>query len=342
MAVVIIPAYKPERILKTLVEKLWAEGCQIVVVDDGSGREYSEIFEEVQAAATVLRHDENRGKGAAIKTALKYIWKNMKNCQVIGVMDADGQHLPEDMMKVLEMAGMHKDSVVLGVRNIGKEMPWKSRIGNQITRCIFHICSGVEVSDTQTGLRAFSTELLNQFVIIAGERYEYETNVLMSVAKAGIPIKEVPIHTVYKDRENSTSHFRVVQDSVRIYKDLLKFSMSSFSSFILDYLLFVLLTWSLPRVAITVVVANIIARVISAFYNYTMNCKFVFHKAMQIQTALDYFALAAFILLINNVVLEMFLHTFHVPAYQAKLMTECVLFMISWLVQNKLIFRKRL
>lgn len=74
-----------------------------------------------------------------------------------------------------------------------------------------------------------------------GERYEYEMNVLLFLAKEGIDIDEVPINTIYQDRENSTSHFRAVWDSIRIYKDLLKFTLSSFSSFVLDYLLFAFL-----------------------------------------------------------------------------------------------------
>ena len=94
--------------------------------------------------------------------------------------------------------------------------------------------TGVAVSDTQTGLRAFSAELLDFMSRISGSRYEYEMNMLASCAKKGIPIREVPIRTIYHDKENSCSHFRRIRDSVRIYRELFKFFLSSFSSFLLD------------------------------------------------------------------------------------------------------------
>ena len=238
MSVVIIPAYKPDETLVTITDQLWGYGCRIVVVDDGSGEKYQPIFEKISDISIILRHSENRGKGAAIKTALTYVKEELWDGNVIGVMDCDGQHLPEDMMKLFTFAATHRKTMVLGVREVGKDMPLKSRLGNQITRTVFRLLSGVKVTDTQTGLRAFSSELLDQLISVEGERYEYEMNVLMVLAKAGIPIEEVPIHTIYRDKNNSGSHFRAVQDSIRIYKDIFKFMLSSFSSFILDSVLF--------------------------------------------------------------------------------------------------------
>lgn len=104
---------------------------------------------------------------------------------LIGIMDCDGQHLPEDMMKLLEFAGAHRKALVLGVRTVGAEMPLKSRLGNKITRMIFRLVSGVKVSDTQTGLRAFDAEMIQKLLSVEGERYEYEMNVLMTFALAG-------------------------------------------------------------------------------------------------------------------------------------------------------------
>lgn len=341
MSVVIIPAYKPDETLITIADRLWVYGCQIIVVDDGSGDGYEKIFQKVNDICIVLHHSENRGKGAAIKTALAYIRQELWENQVIGIMDADGQHLPEDMIKLLDCAGNHRKSLVLGVREVGKEMPLRSRIGNKITRVIFRCISGVRVSDTQTGLRAFTPELLQKMCLIKGERYEYEMNVLLDIAKAGIPIEEVPIKTIYRDEKNSTSHFRLIQDSIRVYKDLLKFTLSSLSSFVLDYFLFSLFVFIFPEGTILVLLANVAARMISAFYNYCVNCRFVFHTGRQLRTAADYFMLAGGILLLNNVILDIFLNIFHIPVYGAKLVTECILFVLSWLIQNKVIFTKR-
>lgn len=224
MSVVIIPAYKPDETLVTITDQLWSYGYQIIVIDDGSGEEYQRIFDKVRDVCIVLSYLENRGKGAAIKTALSYIKKEMwdSDSDPIGVMDCDGQHLPEDMLKLLETARRHKKTLVLGVRDIGKKMPLKSRLGNRITRSVFKFITGVNVSDTQTGLRAFGSELIPEFLSVKGERYEYEMNVLMKCAKVKIPVEEVPVNTIYRDKSNSNSHFRGFKDSVRIYKDILK------------------------------------------------------------------------------------------------------------------------
>lgn len=221
-------------------------------------------------------------------------------------------------------------------------MPLKSRIGNRITRTVFRLISGVKVSDTQTGLRAFSSDLIKKLLSVQGERYEYEMNVLIELAKAKIPIEEVPIDTIYQDKHNSCSHFHVFRDSIRIYKDLLKFTLSSFSSFIVDYVLFALFMIVLPHTAILVFLANVCARVVSAFYNYTLNCSMVFHTGRKVRTAAEYFLLAAFILVMNSLILSVFVQILHFSVYPAKILTESILFVVSWVVQRRLIFRKRL
>ena len=137
MSVVIIPAYRPDETLAQLAGRLWLYGCRIVVVDDGSGEAYRSIFSEIGELCTVLRHSKNRGKGAAIKTALSYIRENLPDCDVIGIMDADGQHLPEDMMRLIKWAFERKNTLMLGVRAVGSRMPLRSRLGNRITRRAF-------------------------------------------------------------------------------------------------------------------------------------------------------------------------------------------------------------
>ncbi len=284
---VIIPALNPDEGLREIVERNWELENQIILVDDGSDKKYERLFWELGEKCIVLHHEENRGKGEAIKTALKYIKEELWECRVVGIMDADGQHLPDDMEKLLMKAAAEPMALIVGSRTIDRNVPWKSRMGNLITRRIFRMKTGVEVSDTQTGLRAFSTRLLDFMLDIEGERYEYEMNVLVTCAKANIPIIEVPIETIYHDKGNSCSHFRKVRDSARIYRQLLKFSFVSFSSFLLDYVM-----------------------------------------------------LAGLILVLNNILLQIFLAVY-IPLYPAKILTECTLFLISWLIQKKLIFSVR-
>ena len=256
-------------------------------------------------------------------------------------MDADGQHLPDDMEKLLIKSVSEPGALILGCRTIDNDVPWKSRMGNLITRQVFRLTTGAAVSDTQTGMRAFSSRLLDFMLDISGERYEYEMNVLVTCAKAGIPIIEVPIQTIYHDKGNSCSHFRKVRDSIRIYSQLLKFSFVSFSSFLLDYVLFVVFTLILPKAVSAVMAANIGARFLSGGYNYMMNCSLVFREKQSVKTAVDYVALAALILFLNNILLHVFLFVFRIPVYPAKILTECTLFLISWVIQKKLIFCDR-
>ncbi len=341
MDVVVIPAYEPDETLCEIAEKMWEYGCEIVVVDDGSGEEYQPVFDRIRDICIVLKNDKNYGKGVAIRTALSYIQDEMWDCEFVGVMDADGQHLPEDMVKVLAEAKRHTDALVLGVRNLHDGMPLRSFVGNWITQKVFRIVTKVEVTDTQTGLRAFHRDFLQRLLNISGQRYEYEMNVLVQIAKQGIPIREVPIHTVYRDKENSTSHFHTLRDSFRVYEELLRFGMISFSSFVLDYILFLALNSCLGFPVGKVLIANILARFISAFYNYNMNCRFVFQKKADVQTAIEYFALACGILFANDVILGILVQSVKMPVESAKIVTEMLLFLGSWGVQRCLIFRKR-
>lgn len=336
--IVIIPALNPDECLRDLVERNWELDNQIILVDDGSDEKYDKLFWELGEKCIVLHHKENQGKGAAIKTALKYIREELWECSVVGIMDADGQHLPDDMEKLLMKAASAPQALIIGSRTIDKDVPWKSRMGNLITRKVFRMTTGVTVTDTQTGLRAFSSKLIDFMLNIPGERYEYEMNVLVTCAKQDVSIIEIPIQTIYHDKGNSCSHFRKVRDSIRIYSQLLKFTFVSFSSFLLDYALFVLFTLILPKVAVGVMAANIGARILSGGYNYMMNCRMVFHEKQSVKTAADYVALAALILFLNNILLQFFLSVLIIPVYPAKILTECTLFLISWVIQKKLIF----
>lgn len=339
--IVIIPALNPDERLRDIVQRNWELENQMILVDDGSDEKYMPFFWELGEKCIVLHHKENRGKGAAIKTALRYIKEEMWECRSIGIMDADGQHLPDDMERVLMKEASNPAALILGSRTIDEKVPWKSRVGNRITRGIFQMKTGVKVSDTQTGLRAFSSSMLDFMLEIPGERYEYEMNVLVTCAKRGIPIIEVPIQTIYHDKDNSCSHFRKVRDSVSVYRQLLKFMSVSGTSFLLDYGLFVLLTALLPGRVWGALAANIGARLISAGYNYALNCHFVFHEKRTMRTAAHYLWLAAVILFLNNILLHGFLSILHMPIYPAKILTECTLFGMSWLIQKKWIFKAK-
>lgn len=332
--IALIPAYEPDNALVDVACGLKENGFEVLIVNDGSGSGCAGIFEKAGEYAAVLVHPENRGKGAAIKTGLKYISEHYSAPYVVVTVDADGQHKVKDAVAVCGEAERHTDALAIGGRRFTGRVPLRSRFGNTVTRLIFRLSSGVKVYDTQTGLRAFSDGSVPFMLSVSGDRYEYEMNMLMSAAKSGIPIRELGIETVYLN-DNSTSHFKPIRDSYRIYKEILKFSLSSLVSFCVDYGLYCLLFGTTKRL----VLSNVIARVVSASANYTLNRKVVFKSKNSIaKSALQYFLLAAAILACNTGLLKLLTYL-NVNEYAAKILVEIVMFSVSWLVQHKIIFR---
>ena len=349
---VIIPAYRPDERLWRLATEVLERGYRLIVVDDGGGADYMPIFEGLDPRAIILRHPENRGKGAAIKTALAHVQAltegyDPENPPLVGVMDADGQHLTSDMARVFEGAAAHPDKLTLGVRVVGKEMPLRSRFGNSVTRTVFHLLTGAKVSDTQTGLRAHSVTLIPEMLNVEGDRYEFEMAALARVAHRHIGFHEVPIATLYEDKENSTSHFRVVRDSIRIYATLLKFAGSAFISFLVDFGLFNLFIFltsliTLPWVdAYDIMAANIAARVFSGCVNYYLNCRYVFGRKPSWKSGGEYLLLALVVLAVNTGVLYLWKMIPWMPVAICKLLTEICVFFGNYVVQKKIIFKKK-
>ena len=334
--IALIPAYKPEPVLIELLRELCSSGFECVAVDDGGGAEFADIFKEASSLATVLVHPVNRGKGAAMKTGFDYIREHYKDDRIIVTVDADGQHKVADALRVCREADKHRGSLVLGSRRFKGDIPLRSKFGNGITRFVYRISTGLKVHDTQTGLRAFSSSLLPKLLEIQGDRYEYEMNVLLEFARHKIPIKELEIETVYLGK-NESSHFNPLKDSFRIYKEILKFSASSFIGFLVDYTIYSLLLLFSLRIES----ANVVARIVSASVNYTLNRKFVFkNKGSILKSALQYFLLAALILIGNTFTLKLLVYTCGINKMIAKILTEIAFYILSWLVQRFIIFKK--
>ena len=341
---IIIPAYDPdERLLQLLEEiSISLQNIHLIVVNDGSKEEKREIFKKAENYGIVLNHSENYGKGRAIKTALSYIQSNASKDTIVVVADADGQHTVVDIEKVVEAAGAEL-TLILGSRAFAGEVPARSQFGNTLTRGIFRLATRVSVTDTQTGLRAFSYSMIPYLGSIEGERYEYEMNVLLQCARDGISIIEIPIATIYLE-ENQSSHFRVIKDSYLIYKEILRFSCSSLISFFIDYGMFTL--WNIIFGALgmhqVVAVSNLGARCISSVCNYTMNKKYVFKDKDSIHSsAVKYFTLAIMILGMNTLLLMLLVNTILPNPYIAKIIVEVIMFLVSYYIQRHFVFDKK-
>ena len=187
--IALIPAYNPDQKITGVVRGLKNSGFTVIIVNDGSDPEFDYLFDKSNGADEVIAHEENRGKGIALKTGLRWIYKNCTPPYTVVTVDADGQHLTSDALRVSSAA---------------KRCP-----------------STLIIYDTQSGLRGFTHDLIPVLTKIEGSRYEYEMQMLIDVDREGIPIKEVPIEAVYIG-DNGTSHFRTVYDSRRLYKVIFK------------------------------------------------------------------------------------------------------------------------
>ena len=218
MVVVLIPAYKPDAELIKLVNKLNNDRISVLVVDDGSGSEYDDVFDAVRGQAEVVRVLVNGGKGSALKTGIRAIKERYSNCVGFVTADAEGQHKVEDIYKVVDKLE-NGSSMVLSVRNMVGKIPARSMFGNILSRWIYTLLTGHHLLDNQSGLRGFSKAHIDWLLDVAGDKYDYEMNVLYYADKQHIKMDTFLIEAIYIEG-NKSSHFSPVKDTLRIYKQL--------------------------------------------------------------------------------------------------------------------------
>lgn len=332
----LIPAYQPDARLPRLILELHRAdpSTKIVVVDDGSGQKFSDIFEaSATAGAHVISYENNRGKGYALRegfTWIRDVAGDSPECVVTA--DADGQHTLNDIFRVGRTCTDTGKSV-LGVREFVGHVPARSRIGNTATSALFWLATGWKLKDTQTGLRAFPVALLPALLEVQGDRYEYELRVLLHLAKFRHPVTQIPIETIY-EAGNPTSHFRPLQDSARIWAPLLKFAASSGVATVIDYVLVLVLN-ALTGALFFPVVA---ARLVSASVNFTMNRRVFEATGVPLRrSALRYAALAVAVVAGSYTMLAV-LTGIGMPLWIAKIIADTTMYLVSYSAQSRYVF----
>lgn len=368
---ILIPAYKPDTSLVRLIEDIdaraHAEGttARVLVVNDGSGSDFAPVFGQVErlgarlapapsverrftqpglVSVTVLHLPAHGGKGAALRAGIAWAQQEAPG-EVVVTADADGQHLPADILAVGReteaRASAGQKTLVMGVRTIADpaapdtRAPLRSRVGNALTAALFGLSTGQKLADTQTGLRGLTPQILPWAFELPGDRYEYEFNMLLRASRCGVELAQVPITKVYEPG-NPTSHFNPVLDSLRIYAPLLAFLAASFSGFIIDTVaLMVLVALGSP-----LILAVLGARVISALCNFALN-RIVLHDGgprPQAHRSLGRYALLAVAILATNTALLETLTWVGLPLFVAKVLVELVLIPVSFAVQRRWVF----
>jgi glycosyltransferase involved in cell wall biosynthesis len=344
-AVVVIPAYKPSEGFLDFLSRLKNQGGfnDIVVVDDGSGEEYERIFcaAGMIPGVMVLSHYVNLGKGRTLKTAFNYcIGQAREKISWGGVItaDADGQHKIQDIVNIGRALEKYPESLVLGCRTFNSQnIPFRSRLGNKVSKLVYRWLCGVNVSDTQTGLRGLPCRFLEECCQIEGERYEYETNMLLKAKEQGMDITEVPIETVYENN-NAASHFNPLRDSMKIYAVILKYSLSSILSVVVDYSIFSYLYFH----GQSLLTATYMARLGSALVNFTINRNVVFKYQGNIAAQFfKYVLLVAVSGTISGISISLVKQILEIPVITVKVVVELILYFMNFYIQRIWVFAKR-
>ena len=358
---IVLPSLDPDTKFQKVVEGLLAAGFRhVVIVDDGSAADRKHFFDEAaqKPGFTVLTHEVNKGKGRALKTAFTYVREKLPELRGVITIDGDGQHLTKDIIACGQKMLEKEDRVVLGCRDFNLPgVPPRSVAGNKTTSRFFRILFGIRLSDTQTGLRAIPAKFLKTFCGIEGERFEYETNMLLYMKRLGIGFVEQPIETVY-DPEDYGSHYNAVKDSWRITKVMLRFLItgsgfrylvSSTLSFLLDNGLYRILFFALQgSVAARLVspLAQGLARLASSLFNFTLNDRWVFeNKRDHWKAFVKYYCLCIPQTLISMVCLTALVSWLKIAspwlATFVKIAVETALFFLSYFIQKKWVFKKK-
>lgn len=275
-------------------------------------------------------------RGGALKTALAHVFNKYPEASGSITVDADGQHVLSDILKVAEVAKDDFGKLYLGSREFDGAVPFRSKLGNFVTRYLFSIINGKSVNDTQTGLRVVSRSFIPLLLKIKDNGYEFELEMLQQAIKNRIEIVEVKIRTIYEDN-NSSSHFKPLADSIKIYKVLFRYSLASFASFVFDYILFL----GFFKLFNNIFVATYCARFIAIFLNFFLVKKMVFVSGKKFK---ETFPRYLFLVIINPLfssgIVMLLSKTFFVPVYIAKIIAESILFVFNFTVQKKIIFNK--
>jgi glycosyltransferase involved in cell wall biosynthesis len=338
---VVIPAYKPGAPLLELLRALAAapEVAAIAVVNDGSGREFDGVFAAAREVprTTVLLHAVNLGKGAALKTGMNYCLATHRDETVVVTADADGQHLPADILAVAREAMRERGSLVLGAREFDRAVPLRSKFGNVLTRYVLRFAVGCSLRDTQTGLRGIPSVLIPKLLKMTTGGYEFELDMLVLCKQMGIPIREVPIRTVYLEG-NQSSHFDPLLDSMRIYFVLLRFTLASLATAVIDYTVFT----TVLRTGEDVVQAQIAARAVALVFNYFTIKRLVFYSDQKHWVVFPrYVAVVILSGTVSYGFIRLLQQYLHLPVLAAKLCAETLVFIANFAVLREFIFTRR-
>ena len=335
----VIPAYEPDARLIQVVQQAHGAGFQCLIVNDGSDTSYDPIFEAATPWATICGYEHNQGKGHALKYGFAWLQEHYGiSGFTVTCIDADCQHSIADAVRITKAAASHPEALCVGSRLNGSKARIEALVGRFVSNTVFAAATGVNLKDTLSGLRAFDASFIPLLLAAEGKRYEYETNVLLTLARQGITILEYPISTT-QNVSPRKRHFNNITDVVRIGLELAKFGGSSLICTAIDLALFQLIVGLFPA---DLAWANIAARIASASLNFSINRRRVFGVGEKMGTSLAKYALLAlFILACSTMAITWVTSHWETGPLIAKMIVDGALFFVNWTIQRTFIFKKQ-
>jgi putative flippase GtrA len=265
---------------------------------------------------------------------MNHAYCNFEDLLGVVVVDADGQHLVEDAVKVAGVLRQNPESLVIGTRTFTDVVPLRSKIGNTLTVWIFRLLTGKRLSDTQSALRGIPKSMFPVLLKLSANGYEFELDMLLACKYTTRQIVEQPIRTVYLEG-NKSSHFNPVIDSMRIYFVLLRFTLAGLLSAAIDYAVFILV-FSLSG---SIFGSQAAARFVSMGFNYAAVKRAVFYSGQSITDTLPkYLALVCVSGFISYLLIKGLAMFTPLPVIAAKLLAEPVIFLANFAIQRDFIF----
>jgi glycosyltransferase involved in cell wall biosynthesis/trans-aconitate methyltransferase len=337
--IIIIPAYQPGQELIGLIDELAIDPQQkMILVDDGSIGKAQEIFERIanrHYQVEILRHATHLGKGQALKNGFNYFLVHyVHNCSGVVTVDADEHHIKDDIIRVSNALQNHPQALCVGSREESSDVPIRRQLWNKMTIQIFKMVTGVTLKDTQTGLRGIPSGLLPDLLHSTDTGNEFELDMLIRAAKRGFQFYEIPIQPIQKG-DNIGSHFYYFRDSFKIFFVFLRFSMLSFATAVIDYLVFVLAYWYSHNLLLGIVSGRLAA----GAFQFTLGKFWVFKSANKLMSeAVRYAALVSGLMLLSYGLITPMVIYLKLSPYVSKLLAEGGIFLLSFAAQNLFVY----
>lgn len=350
---VIITVYRANKRTTHLCERLFELGAEnIVVVEDGCSLNNSDFFNElVSIGCHIVKNKDNKGKGASLRTGIKYAYEHLYNISGFVTADADGQHRAEDIMRVSKALELRPDTLIIGKRVLRQTgAPLSIRIGKMLSSAYFRVVTGKRCSDAMTGLRGIPVSLYETAIHTSGDRFDYEMNFLTKCADLKIPFYNVNISPDYSFNEKSS--YRIVKDTFLIFRTPLKFATASLGCTAIDLALFTLFFYLIPlsnildhlhntplAESLYVIIATVLARLVSGGLNFVINRNVIFkNKSKANKQAVRFFILFFCIMIASSLIVSV-LSFLPIPETLLKAITDLALWTVNYTVQRKWVFK---